>query len=187
MSRFKNWRRLLLFLVFFISGCSVFSPQLLGISDNEWEGFDENKKLSLQDDYRQIESEIKVKLNNVPQDVKARAPLLVSITKGKVIMPPFVEWFSYQPIEFTIAPETCMENTVYQEEGPQKIQLRACYQNGVLFLDSSRFDRKKILGSIRFYYSPLWEQGFIYRNVNTSGYVRLREVDVKIQQVDEIP
>ena len=174
-----------LIVLLFFPGCAIFSPQHLGISDDEWEGYDKAQQLALKRDYRQIQDGATTFIDFQQNGAVKRTPLMVSIYGGKVIVPPFVEWFAYRPVAFAVAPESCVEKKIRQIDGAQQIELQACYRRGVLFIDPSRFDKNKVLGSIRFHYSPIWEEGFIYRNVNSSGYVRLRDVNVEVKQINE--
>jgi hypothetical protein len=69
-----------------------------------------------------------------------------------------------------------------QESASGKVNLRACFKRNILFLDPSRFDLTKKEGSVRLYQSPLWRDGFTYKNIDSSGYVKLTDVNITIFQ-----
>jgi hypothetical protein len=171
-----------------LSGCSTFSPQHLGISEEEWKSYDKNRQDELQHSYYESLKNAKAEFssNKIVQSDLNNTVLRISITSGKVIMPPFTNWYSYQQTDFLIVKKgSCSESILSQSTEKKIVKIEACYLDGILFLDPSHYDLSKKFGSVRFNYSPLWteEQGFTYHGINTSGYVRLKGADVTIKSL----
>jgi len=168
-----------------LSACNTFTPHALGISDAEWTKINKNKQNELRTlYYTQQERDVKmmeVYKKNAALNFKNR--IQVRVFDGTAIMPPFTTWYSYQITPFIVIPGTCVDHPLQKIPGKkdEQIMLRACYQNGTLFLDPSKIDQQKMTGTITFHYSPIWDQGFTYQNVNTSGYVRLKNASVEIK------
>ena len=106
------------------------------------------------------------------------APALnVNIQNGTIGSPKNGAPQAYQPINFAIANGACDEINITLTN-KEVLPLRACYQNNVLFLDAKKFGESK---GTRFYYSPIWQQGFTYPNITTHGNAHLMHADVRLQ------
>jgi len=176
----KSFFILLTFVVIFLSGCAV-APERLGISEATWNKYPPAKQKELRNLYYQAEK-IREEQKKSP-GTSLQKPLFVTIHDGKILMPPFAAWYSYQTKSFVINKETCLDNEISQIKGEEKINLRTCYKKGILYLDPSQFEQEKILGTVQFLYNPLWEQGMSYKNINTTGYVKLKNATVTIQEL----
>ncbi|MFA6409814.1 MAG: hypothetical protein WCW01_06545, partial [Gammaproteobacteria bacterium] len=172
----------LILVLALLSGCAV-APERLGISEATWNKYPPAKQKELRNLYYQAEKIREEQKKNPGRSLQK--PLFVTINDGKVLMPPFTAWSSYQTKSFVINKETCLDNEIKQLKGDGKIALRACYQKGILYLDPSQFEQSKILGTTQFLYNPLWEQGVSYKNINTAGYVKLKNATVTIQELPE--
>lgn len=193
-----NKSRLVFFRIFFLidimlvaislSGCAHKIPpqQLLGINDAEWNSYDKNKQKELEQTYKQID------LGNQIEDQKAQEQSLgnqqintikVKVSDGGALMPPFVAWQAFTPAVFTISEGTCQNVWLTQLDGMAKTSLRSCYKNKMLHFDPSRYESDKLAGTASIPYSPLWDQGFVYHNINSYGYVKLKNVNIAIKQV----
>lgn len=105
----------------------------------------------------------------------AHNSIKVKIQNGTAISPSNASAQTYQPVNFDLANDECKKialNLANSETFP----LQACYKGNILSLDT------KTKPATRFYYSPLWQQGFTYPNM-TSSDSRLRNVDVRIKVV----
>jgi len=168
-----------------LSACTTFTPHALGISDTEWMGFDKNKQEQLKNlYYEQKQQDSKAAaLYTIKSAANFKNSLMITVSGGTAIMPPFTNWYAYQAKPFTLIPETCAEVSLQKVPGEEndQIMLRACYFNGTVSLDPSKIDPNKSKGTIIFHYSPIWDQGFTYQNITTSGYVRLKNANVAIR------
>lgn len=165
----------ILILSIALVGCAV-SPQKLGISEQEWNSYSDEQRQKILVDYQQIAAE----QGNIKKNSSESETINVKIYDGEVMMQPFTQWCSYQPVTFDLAKNTCDEILLNQLNGAAQTSLRACYKDNLLYLDPSRYDLTKRNGSINFPFSPLWKQGFEYNGVSSSGFVRLKNVTVKI-------
>jgi hypothetical protein len=164
--------------ILFLSGC-VSAPMKLGISDSEWSSYDVDKKKGLLFNYEKISEEHKDKEDKVINDVF----LKVNIHGGKVMMPPFIDWQDYKPVDFTIFKGQCRGIVLQQPmDEDSQINLGVCFDGNILYLDPSQYDLKKKNGSISINSFPLWSSGFSYKGVSSSGYARLKDVTIEIMQ-----
>lgn len=163
--------------VVLLAGCSV-APETLGISEQQWNQYTPQKQQTIVANYEKVRAN-----NNLANTTAAGyGTLHVGIANGKVMMPPFTASYKYTPIEFDIADGVCREVELHNLDVMKSVDLIACFKQNVLFLDPSFYELAKQKGSIRFYYSPLWESGFAYRNISSRGYARLQQVTVTIKK-----
>lgn len=171
-----------------IAGCAV-SPHSLGISEDKWKTYDKAKQESLLRSYVDLSKEREMADKNAKEryaelDLARSSYLQIKISSGQAVLPPFTGWQRFKPVNFLIVPDTC--NNTYlvplslQKEVKESTLLRACYRGNILTLDPSLYDPRKKDGTIRFVYSPLWNQGFTYSGISTHGTARLRNVNVEI-------
>lgn len=165
-----------------LTGCAT-SPQIFGIADSEWKGYDKAKQKEILNNYKQLDTEVQQQDQEVSKITGGDTTTIdVKIFGGEAMLPPFVDWHAYMPATFTIVENSCANTLLNQEGGEGKITLRACYKDKKLRLDPSRYDPDKKDGTVTIPYSPLWDQGFTYHGINTDGYVKLKDVNVVVKQ-----
>lgn len=180
----------------FLSGCTTFSPQQMGISDAEWKSYGKEKQAKLLADYQEIYAEHYGKktpdANSDDSDINqtdlygnnfADGSLQIKISGGTAMLPPFVYRQAYQPAEFVIAADECQNVMLSVSDNTKPAALRVCYKNNILALDPSAFDKTKKDGTVTINYSPLWVDGFTYKNINSDGLVRLKNAAITIKKV----
>jgi hypothetical protein len=171
---FKNF--FLLGLLFCLAGCAV-KPEDLGISQQKWAKYSESQQQKILDNYKTIvEAKDKEQHSQVTDNW-----LRVTIQDGLVKMPPFTKRYNYVSVTFRIQDGTCQQVLLHTYNKKHSVNLDCCYKNNVFLLDPSRYEANKADGSIRLYYSPLWQNGFVYKNVSSDGYLYLHNVTVKVQ------
>ncbi|MCK4870618.1 MAG: hypothetical protein KAS93_05875 [Gammaproteobacteria bacterium] len=161
-----------------LAGCAV-TPNTLGISAQTWHKYSKAKQQALIVGYHSVSSFYKS-----GQAKHGGRLLQVVVAHGTVKMPPFVKSYTYRPVIFTIPEGVCRSVILRNQKAQKQVAVGACYKHGILLLDPSRYDVNKRLGSIRFYKSPLWRQGFSYRNVHSTGFVRLKDATITIRIKD---
>ena len=186
--------------MFFFVGCAatkVPPQQLLGIPDSEWQSFDKNKQQELLQIYKQInsanqaEDQQLTKQNNQlesnlePNKVDDANVIEVKVYDGSALMPPFTSWQAFTPATFIIPTGRCQNAELVQLDGTAKTSLRSCYKDKLLHLDPSRYELSKQQGTISIPYSPLWDYGFVYHNINSGGYVKLKNVTVAVKLLNK--
>lgn len=208
------------FAAIFLAGCATekppkFSSQTLGISEQEWMNYDQEKQQKTLAAYETIYQQkmeenppiIQDKKNKKKQPPVAQSNeiiplppyLAINVRDGRAKLPPYTDWSAYQPIDLIVSKGSCSETNILPIPDESAINnktadkkpkteffssLRVCYKNKTLFFDSSRYDLSKKDYSITFAYSPLWQQGFTYYNINSSGQAHFKNATVKIKQVD---
>jgi hypothetical protein len=190
--RLANLKFVLLFEAILLVGCSsIPTSQTLGISDSEWGKYSVEEQQQLMANYQQISDQKEVltekqskqnKSSKAKQPMASNGSLVVGIHSGKVMMAPFTDWQEYKPVVFNIKKGECKEVLLAKSDASSQVELGVCYKEKTLYLDPSKYDLAKQFGSITFNYSPLWNQGFTYTNINSSGFVRLQDVTVEINK-----
>jgi hypothetical protein len=167
------------FIITFLFGCANI-PANLGITESEWANYSLEKQQTLLSSYESFTE----KRNNEKKkiiDVNNNAFLEINIHDGQVMMPPFINWQNYQPVNFVISQEQCRDIVLQHPSNEDyKTELGVCFKGNTLYLDPSHYDAKKINGSISIGYSPLWLSGFVYKKISSSGYTRLNNITIEI-------
>ncbi len=171
--------RIILILMVFFSLSACVSPMRFGISEAEWQNFSPEEKDRIKQGYYEI---LKNRSNNDERIVPDGSILHVKVFGGQVKMPPFLTLVSYTPIEFDLPNGESQAVQFKEENGNKKVTMRVYYKNKTLFLDPSRYDPEKGIGSIQLHYSPIWDRGFTYENVSSNGYVHLNRVNVTVRR-----
>lgn len=172
------------FLGFFalisLVGCTSVYPRQLGISQNQWQQYSDVQKEQIIANYAQakrIQKEQKVE--------KGDSKLEVKVYGGSVLMPPYTNSKSYQPITFEIKEGDChLKIPVYAAISKEKTILKACYSDAVLYLDPSPYNPNLAKGALQFPYMPVWKRGFTYPPMNSEGLTKLRGGRVSILEID---
>jgi len=189
MTIFKKEQLLLFVAPLFLLGCAANIPEKLGVSDLEWTSYSQDKQKNLLAVYERMMKERESEAEKQEANKTLSGSFLaVSIYGGKIMFPPsFINWQNYKPVRFTIFKGECHNIEMMQSSGSDvKTELGVCFYGNILYLDSSRYDRTKKAGSVSIYYSPLWLTGFAYKDINSSGYVRLSNVTVEIKQEESV-
>ena len=177
--------RLLFVTPIFLLGCAINIPEKLGVSNLEWMSYSQDKQKSLLADYELMQKEREGKEEKKEEHKNPIGIYLeVSIYGGKIMFPPsFINWHNYKPARFVIFKGECSNIPImHASDGSSKTELGVCFQDNVLYLDSSHYDLTKKMGSVTIYSSPLWLNGFIYNDISSTGYVRLSNVTVEVIQ-----
>lgn len=124
--------------------------------------------------------------SSTPPAVAPRHAIQVKISDGQALMPPFISRQPFFAVTFTLSHGACQNIDLVQLDRAAQTSLRACYKNRSLKLDPSRYELDKQDGTMSIPYSPLWtqEQGFTYYGINSSGFVKLKNVTVTIRTVN---
>jgi len=170
---------IILILSVVLAGCAT-SPQKLGIPDQEWAGYSETEREQMLANYQQITA---IEKQDAKPGKVASGSVNVTISDGEVMMPPFTEWSNYQSASVTLDKDSCNDAILKQANDAAQIVVRLCYKNQALFLDPSRYDLTKSDGSISIPFSPFWKDGFVYKGISSSGYARLKNVNIKITEI----
>lgn len=176
--RLQQWSRLTggFLLTAILAGCAV-TPDKLGISPQQWQSMNESQKQKLLNDYHEAHQNLEAKAKRT---VYKGPEIVVYLSGGKAMMPPFTEAYSFRPIQFEMKPGECHNLPLFSVDDAHHVQLSACYNGLTLILDPSRYATSENDGSLRFNYNPLWKRGFSYNGVSSSGYARLSKVSVTI-------
>jgi uncharacterized LabA/DUF88 family protein len=171
-----SFRRLIPFVAYLLLvGCAANIPEKLGVSDLEWESYSHSKQKNLLANYEQM----KKARENVIEESKDKQNLSGVFLEVSI----YVNWQNYQPVRFNIFKEKCRNIEIRQAPNNDlKTELGVCFCDGILYLDSSRYDLAKKMGTANIYYSPLWLSGFVYKEINSSGYTKLNNVTIEVKQ-----
>lgn len=164
-----------------LSACVT--PGRLGIPEEQWNNYTAEERAKIKKGYYEI---LKDKLDK--EKVTSDGTIVqVKLSGGKANMPPFASLFPYHPVDFEVTSGDCQTVTLKEEGGDKTVKMRACYFNKTLYLDPSHYEVSKRFGSIQLHYSPIWDRGFTYQNVSSSGYVHLTNVNVSVKRLNDEP
>jgi hypothetical protein len=173
----------LLVLALVLTGCASVSSYDLGISQEQWAQYTDNKHEQILKNYQFVQERRSSVQGN--QTIDRTTRLEVEISGGKVMLPPYTILQTYEPIKFTIYSGDCTKVVpVYNADNLQASELGVCFKDHVLYLDPSRYDLTKLFGSIQLAYLPLWKRGFTYPDVASSGYLRLTDANITVNLID---
>ncbi len=170
------FRAFLLLCILSLVGCAV-GPEELGISQQQWNKYSQQKQQKILIAHKELLRAKRRENSTLIGD----SWLQVNIKDGSVMMPPFIKQYQYAPITFRIRKGVCQRIALHNYKSSNSVRLNSCYKNDILFLDPSRYEIDKKDGTVRLYFSPLWRQGFIYKNISSNGYARLHNVTIKVK------
>ncbi len=165
-----------------LMSCAV-TPKQLGISQSTWKSYTPLKKQKLEEKYKMIRAiDKRAQFKNFTAD-----PIEVRIQHGLIWFPPFQRARAFQPIQMIVRANECEQVPVYATAGTassrQKTVLSVCYLGDVLYLDGSYINQQDAVGSLSISPIPLWQLGFCYHHLSSTGYIRLTDVDVCVKRV----
>lgn len=166
-------------------GCAT-SPERLGLTRAQWASFTPAQRGRAMIRYRELQvTNFGGRLAKDRQDEHSPDRVNVRLQGGTVLMPADFKPYTYQTLNFDLRAGRCQSLPVKAKKGPRKTMLRACYGKHILYLDPSRYDWSKRRGSVHFYYTPLWRRGQTYPGINTSGYVRFSQANLRIRSLPQ--
>lgn len=167
----------LVITLFYLSGCAT--PMRMGISDAQWQNYTPEEQARIKTGYYQMLKSRSTEERVIPDGTFVN----VKVSGGQILMPPsFSDSCSYSPFELEIPSGDCKTVKVKQDDGNKTVAVQICYHNKSIFVDPSRYDSSKRLGSIQLHYSPIWDRGFTYSNVSSTGYAHLKNVNVAVRR-----
>ena len=168
----------------FLCGCASVQPADLGVSNATWIGYPDAQKKQLISAYQEYaaKSAELMREHNAPLDIGATV-LQVGLNGGSAMFPPFEKPQHYTPVNFMLVQNKCAEFPITSSENKDiKTNLFVCYIDNTLYLDPSRFDPEKQDSSVTINATPLWQSGFSYDDITSTGFVRLNKVTISVQQ-----
>ena len=166
-----------LILIFFLVGCT--GPQQLGMSKLQWQALDSKQQKALVKTYEQLKEEEKF------HKVYAGPKLNIHLSPGMAMMPPFDQSYAFNATQFSIIPGECKLVPLFAQDGKHRVELQVCYNGLRLAFDPSRVIVERSKGTVFFDYNPIWKRGFTYFNVESNGYTRLRDTNIRISTIAE--
>lgn len=118
-----------------------------------------------------------IKNNNIANQ---KSTLNVTIANGTIPSPTTNVAQKYQPIVFAIKNGNCTKTNITLTNN-ENVTLKTCFIGNVLLVDTEKTTRTS--QTIRFYYNPLWQQGYTYQNITSNGQVHLTNADVQIKTI----
>lgn len=176
---------LTLLMPLFLFGCTTpIQPwQRLGIAPKDWQKYSLQKQTELINNYNQL-----LDMSTAGSYIAHKnSCLAVTISDGEVMFPPFISKEKFTPIDLKIPEGTCREVFIQNDKAKIQTKTYVCYVSGMLELDPSTYDLSKKYGSVHIYYSPLWANGFDYKNINSSGYARFSNTKITITETTAPP
>lgn len=170
-------KRIVLLLVTLALGACV-TAERLGIPEEQWDSYSPEEQAKIKSGYEEVKKHKAVAEKIVPDG----SIVQLKVSDGKIGIPPFDASYDYTPFNVEVASGDCKTVKVKQAQGEKTVAVQICYYNKTVYLDPSRYDPNKAVGSIQLHCSPIWDRGFTYQHVSSTGYARLANVNVAVRR-----
>ena len=176
----------------YLSGCS--SPATLGLNQDQWNRLTPTQQSQFKNNYKNIISNLKQQTKAKPQHNVAIDPtnlplptLTITIKNGLAAFPnEFTPLLPFAPLTVTLTPGLCQPSTLYALNNQQHTQLWFCYTNNLVGIDPSFYRMNQAWGTLLFNLNPLWNRGFTYHHLTSTGYARLTNATITIKALGNI-
>lgn len=164
-----------------LEGCSHSQPRFIqpaeiGIPLQKW------RQMSVAERELKIESYKNVRDFEVRIPAYQSAPLRITVSHGEAKFPPEFVSYPFQESSIVIQSGTCADLPLYAISEPKlSTLLHLCFNGWTVFLDPSRYDMELSRGTFASNRRPQWEDGFLFKNLHTKGYVGLEHTDLEIK------
>lgn len=163
-----------------LGGCT--SEQTYGINSSRWAAMSQEQRSEIQTAY--VNTQESLLEEQGQQKVSDHADKIrVAVYGGRALMPPFDYYQPYEKEVVDLEEGSCQTCTLFRPDGEKEVDLKLCYRNHNLEVDPSKFVFDKRHGTVAFHYSPLWDRGFTYTHVKTSGYARLKNAHIFVKHI----
>lgn len=168
---------LIVSMLFSLTGC--LTPTTLGISETDWQNYSPEQRQKIKSGYYEV---LKAHPSSDEESgALADSTLSVQLAEGTAKMPPFTQAIQFKPVDFQLSNGRCRTITLESLQGNESVNVKACFLGKSLFIDPSAYEISKKVGSIRLHYSPIWDRGFTYQHISSSGYAHLEDVNVTVK------
>lgn len=172
---------LIAFLMLALSSCGV-GPETVGIDHLTWQSMSDQQRQRAIETYQSIQRHYQ---HHKAQDPDDR--IRVKIRHGWAMMPPFEDYYRYKPVSFELARGECRPIQLQAKAHKDKhVKLLTCYKDKGLYLDPGLQAEVRTPGSVLIPRNALWEWGFDYDNVTTTGTARLLKTDIHIDALTQM-
>jgi hypothetical protein len=178
----------------FLSGCS--NPTMLGLNNSQWGRLSQDQQKSYMKNYRSIQANLKSSSKALPQKTKAANTLLdsnaplpdvdVTIVKGHAAFPPNFSFTPVATLHVHLTYGLCKSATLFSKNKHQSNPLWFCYTHKMIGIDPSFYKMDQAWGTTFIDTNPLWNRGFTYKHIYTSGFSRLSNATITIRSTAPI-
>lgn len=169
---------LIVALAVLCAGCV--SPASLGVKPQRWQTMTSAEKKQLSERFEKIQ-----RYRADANQPEGSAVIQVQVKGGQALMPPDFLPYRFSPVQIDLPSKSCKNVTLYSLSGQHQTALGVCYINNILSLDPSRTQLKDWQGTLFFHSNPIWQQGFTYYGMNSSGYAQLSGVNVSVKALSQ--
>ena len=160
-----------------LTGC--ISESTYGIQASRWSNLSLEQQQAIAASYEKVQHALaEEKQNSEPNPYASQ--LTVAVYGGRVLMPPFKNYYHYNRATTTIAEGSCKVLVLHSKDSDNEVPLGLCYRDKQLQVDPSHFIYEKRHGSVSLRSSPIWKRGFTYKHVKTTGYARLDNAHIYV-------
>lgn len=152
-----------------------------GVDSGAWQSMSLQQKKALQENYLKIQA-----YQQAATKTSGKQVLRLSVWGGKAKMPPDFDVYAFNKVSIYLHEGSCQDLWLNASEGKHQGSVRACYLNTLLSLDPSRTNPADWQGTVFFHYNPVWDHGFTYHSVSSSGYAGLSNASVRVQVLPDL-
>lgn len=116
-----------------------------------------------------------------------KTPLVeIVFEHGQAQIPLFKVRSDFKPAKMIVYKGHCQTVALNQVNGYLHVDVEACYRGNEVLVDGVKYDYAKRYGTIRLAELPMWERGFTYKGISTTGYAKLSDTDISIKKLKTI-
>ena len=177
------------------SGCT--SPTMLGLNKTQWNQLSPDQKKIFVKHYHSIQSHLitsskpstqAASENNAVTNITeiSLPDIDVTILSGQASFSPDFLLSPITPLHMHLKYGLCQSALLLSQSQKQSSKLWFCYTQKMMGIDPSFYDMNQAWGTAFIDANPLWNRGFTYQNINTTGYARLSHAFIQIQSTSPI-
>ncbi len=107
----------------------------------------------------------------------------ITFEHGQAKIPLFKVRSRFKPAKMIVYQGHCQTVALKQVDGYLHVDVEACYRGNEILVDGVKYDYAKRYGTIRLAELPMWESGFTYKGISTTGYAKLSGTDISIKKL----
>jgi hypothetical protein len=175
----------------YLAGCT--SPATLGLNNAQWQRLTPAQQKTYMKHYTSIQSNLKKQAKQaatIAAQSNNNSMILpdvdVTVIKGYAAFAPNFNYAAITPLHIHLKPGGCTSAILSAQNEKQSTTLWFCYIHKMIGIDPSFYNMNHAWGTAFIDVNPLWNLGYTYTHINTSGYARLNNASVYIKAASAI-
>jgi hypothetical protein len=182
-------------LITYLSGCT--SPAMLGLNKNQWGRLSPEQQKTYMSNYHAITANLihnspsssaqSLKIHTKPTALTTMLPdINLTVVSGQAAFAPDFKFMPISPLHVHLQDGLCQWALLQSDNQKKSSKLWFCYIQKSVGIDPSLYKIEKAFGTAFIDMNPLWNRGFTYQHIYTSGYTKLSDATITIQATSPI-